>query len=258
MEHLSGSFVNCCIFWNVNSHRRPTPTEEPRTSDVEAVAALAEPTRRRLYEVVASAPRVMSRETVAELAEVPVHTAKFHLDKLVDEGLLEVEFHKLTGREGPGSGRPTKHYRRAEREVAVLLPARQYDLLSRILANAVAGSLAENAPVADLASKFAYAEGKAFGRSRGSAPGDDLIRVAAALAETGYEPRQESRSDEEEVLTLHNCPFHKAAAEQTDLVCGLNLDFVTGVCAGLDARSVEASLQPEQGRCCVTLASSVS
>jgi predicted ArsR family transcriptional regulator len=248
MEHLLSSFVNCCIFWSVNE---PAASAEASSSDVEAVATLAEPTRRQLYRVVSRAPAAVSREQVAELADVPVHTAKFHLDKLVDEGLLEVEFHKLTGREGPGSGRPTKHYRRADREVAISLPARQYDLLSRILANAIAQSTADGSPVDIAASKLAHAEGEAFGRTRPATAGDDLTRVAAALTDTGYEPRQ----DEREVVTLHNCPFHKAAAEQTDLVCGLNLDFVTGVCAGLEAGSVEATLQPEQGRCCVVLAS---
>ena len=82
----------------------------------------------------------VSREQAARQARVAVHTAKFHLDKLVEEGLLEVEYRRLTGRTGPGSGRPAKLYRRLDRELAVSLPARQYDLLSRILATAVASA----------------------------------------------------------------------------------------------------------------------
>ena len=45
------------------------------------------------------------------------HTAKFHLDRLVEEGLLDTEFRRLSGRQGPGAGRPTKLYRRSAREV---------------------------------------------------------------------------------------------------------------------------------------------
>ena len=119
---------------------------EPSDLDLAGVAALAEPVRRQLYDVVAGADAAVSREQAAQGAGVAVHTAKFHLDRLVDEGLLEVEYRRLTGRTGPGSGRPAKLYRRSDRELAVSLPARQYDLLSRILATAVAAATASGEP----------------------------------------------------------------------------------------------------------------
>lgn len=227
------------------SRKTPDPTAEP----LDVLAALAEPTRRRLYDVVAAADSVLSREQAAVLAGVPAHQAKFHLDRLVEEGLLEVEFHKLTGREGPGSGRPSKCYRRAEREVAVSLPARQYDLLSRILANGVARSVATGESVVAASADVARSEGETFGALNRQKIADELELVSSVLAETGYEPRRESP----EVVELRNCPFDKAAAEQTELVCGLNLEFVTGVCHGLGAGGVEAELRPSEGRCCVTV-----
>lgn len=217
--------------------------------DVLSVAALAEPIRRRLYDLVAAAPEALSREQAAEAAGLPVHTAKFHLDKLVDEGLLETDFRRLSGRTGPGSGRPSKLYRRVDREIAVALPARQYDLLSRILANAVAESVATGAAVAEVASRVAYAEGEDFGRAQQPTDVEDLSRVRAALEATGYEPRRRDG----EVLELRNCPFHQAATQQRALVCGLNLDFVTGLCRGLAAETAHPALEPQAGRCCVTV-----
>src|SRR5690349_19183496 len=102
-----------------------------------SVSALAEPSRRALYDHVSRQRTPVSREQAAEAVGLPLHSVKFHLDRLVDEGLLEVEFRRLSGRQGPGAGRPSKLYRRARAEVSVSLPARQYDLAAAVLADAV-------------------------------------------------------------------------------------------------------------------------
>lgn len=219
--------------------------------DVESVAALAEPTRRHLYQLLAESGRALSREQAAELAGVAVHTAKFHLEKLVDDGLLEVEFHKLTGRTGPGSGRPTKHYRRADREISIALPPRHYDLLSRILATAIVEAASSDEPAIAAAGRVAYDEGVALGASHkppGRASDSDLVRTLVA---GGYEPAHDGGH-----VVLRNCPFHRAATEQTEFVCGLNLDYVTGIRDGLGCSGARPELDPEPGRCCVTLATS--
>src|SRR4051794_19368569 len=214
--------------------------------DVSGVAALAEPLRRRLYDVVVVSPDAVSREQAATAAGVPVHTAKFHLDKLEDEGLLDVEYRRLTGRTGPGSGRPAKLYRRSARELAVSLPKRHYDLLSRILARAVATATQTGEPVAEVADAVARAEGTAHGRAQRRRAGSELGRLAGVLGAGGYGTRVADGT-----LELRNCPFHRVAQEQTDLVCGLNLAYVSGVCAGLGCREVRPSLDPDPGRCCV-------
>src|SRR5689334_18516051 len=86
--------------------------------DFTAVAALADPVRRRLYRYVAAQQDAVGREQAAEGAGVPLHIARFHLEKLVDEGLLDTEYRRLTGRAGPGAGRPAKLYRRTAAEVS--------------------------------------------------------------------------------------------------------------------------------------------
>src|SRR3954452_1809484 len=111
--------------------------EEARTTQVEAVAALAEPTRRRLYDHVVRQAAPVSRDEAAAAVGVPRPTVAFHLDRLVDDGLLDVVFERRTGRTGPGAGRPSKLYRRSECSVSVSLPERRYDLAGELLAAAV-------------------------------------------------------------------------------------------------------------------------
>ena len=78
------------------------------TAQVSGVGALADPARRALYRFVVGQPEPVSRDQAAAGADVARHTAKFHLDRLVDDGLLDIEFRRLSGRRGPGrAGRPS-------------------------------------------------------------------------------------------------------------------------------------------------------
>lgn len=97
-------------------------------SRLEKLSALAEPLRRTLYAFVVRARAPVTREQAAEGVDVPLHVAKFHLDRLVDDGLLEADYRRPPGRGGPGAGRPAKVYRRADVEVEVSLPERRYDV----------------------------------------------------------------------------------------------------------------------------------
>jgi predicted ArsR family transcriptional regulator len=112
-------------------------------AQVASIGALAEPTRLALYRYVAAATGPVSREQAAAAVDLPLHSVKFHLDRLVKEGLLAVEYRRLTGRTGPGAGRPAKLYRRAEHQVSVSLPERRYDLAGEVLAAAVEWSARE-------------------------------------------------------------------------------------------------------------------
>ena len=102
-------------------------------AQVAGVSALADPVRRSLYRFVVAQPEPVSRDQAAAGLQLPRHTAKFHLDRLVEEGLLETEFRRLSGRRGPGAGRPAKLYRRGSRQVAVSVPERRYDVALRDL-----------------------------------------------------------------------------------------------------------------------------
>jgi predicted ArsR family transcriptional regulator len=218
--------------------------------DFSKIGALADPLRRRLYTLVAGRDDGVGREEAAREVGVPVHTARFHLDKLVEEGLLSVDHRRLSGRSGPGAGRPAKVYRRSDAAVAVSLPQRGYDLVGRVFAAAVERSLV-GAPLVETLAE----EARAAGRRDGTAyvgKGGELERSAGVLAERGYEP---SRTDD--ALVLRNCPFDALAREHTALVCGINRDYVEGVLDGLGCDHSCARLDPAPDRCCVRVEASV-
>ena len=66
--------------------------------NVTGIGVLADPVRRRLYEFVCSQDQPVSRDQAAHAVGIARHKAKFHLDRLEAEGLLEADYVRLTGR----------------------------------------------------------------------------------------------------------------------------------------------------------------
>lgn len=200
---------------------------------------LGDPVRRGLYRHVAGSPGEVGREAAAEAAGISRSLAAFHLDKLVEAGLLEVCFRRLSGRSGPGAGRPAKLYRRAEGEHAVSVPSRSYGTAGRLLAEVV-----EQAGLDGALQAAARAAGEAEGGASGG--GSDPEEV---LRSCGYEPFWDDGT-----LRLHNCPFHALAAQFPALVCGMNLAGIEGLLAGLpEGREWRAAMDPIPQGCCVAL-----
>jgi len=241
----------------------------PFDEGVAGLASLAEPTRRALYLYVRSQGSAVSRDEAAAGVGVPRHKAKFHLDKLVDDGLLDVEFARRTGRQGPGAGRPAKLYRRATRELSVTLPERRYELAGQLMARGIADARDEGLPVAEALGRAAREQGHALAegaqRQAGDGPSDAALLAAAreVLDDEGYETRLDREGQETRLadagtgqagLTLTNCPFHALAAEHTAVVCGMNLAIMEGLVTGLPRLRLTAVLEPAEGRCCVRLA----
>ena len=82
-------------------------------ADVEALSVLGDRTRRQLYEFVAQSNLPVSRDECGQGTEIDRSLAAYHLDKLVEHGLLEASYARPASRTGPGAGRPAKLYRRA-------------------------------------------------------------------------------------------------------------------------------------------------
>ena len=215
-----------------------------RDAQVAAVAALAEPTRRRLYEHVVRSPHPVSRDDVAGALGVPRPTTAFHLDRLVADGLLDVHYERRSGRTGPGAGRPAKLYRRAECSVTVSLPERRYDLAGELLAAALVEADRSGERPAAVLGRRAFRRGQELGANAPS--GRDA--VLEVLEEHGFEPRLQGDG-----IALANCPFHTLAWEHTELVCGMNLRLLEGVLDGVADSGLCASLRPAPGMCCVRL-----
>jgi predicted ArsR family transcriptional regulator len=223
--------------------------------DLDALGALADPTRRAVYQVVAAAgPQPVSRDEVAEALGVGRTLAAFHLDKLVDAGLLDVSFARRTGRSGPGAGRTAKLYRRAATEHAVAVPPRSYHGAAEILAEALDRAGADEtlfAVARERGQRQGFglrAQGGPSDRIEGVAqaePGQDLVTLLAAR---GYEPVEDAG-----VVRLRNCPFHRLAEDFPPLVCGMNLALIEGILDGSGLTSWRAATDPAPGYCCVAI-----
>lgn len=210
-------------------------------SSWQAVAVLVDPVRRALFDHVRRQEHAVGREEAADAVGVSRHLAAFHLDKLVEAGLLSSRYEAPSDRPR-GRGRTPKVYE-AVAVIDLSLPPRRYELLASVLAAAVATSPDE---VHGATLTEARAQGVAFGRSLASLP------IADALDRLGYEPAPSGDGR----IVLDNCPFHDIAVAHPELVCGLNLAFIRGLLQGLGgAGTPEARLAPRVGHCCVELSS---
>lgn len=222
-------------------------------AEITSLAALGDPIRRRLYEFVVAHDGPVNRDMAAAGVDIARHIAKFHLDKLEEEGLLEAEYRRPSGRSGPGAGRPTKYYRRTSREISVSLPERHYDLAGRVLAQAITLSQEKSIPIALALETSANNVGQHMAQEvkskldNHSSKTKVLAAITEVLANHGYEPRKE-----EGRLLLANCPFHSLAQEYTALICGINHNLMNALINELPS-SFKADLEPAPGRCCVTL-----
>ncbi|QFZ19893.1 helix-turn-helix transcriptional regulator [Saccharothrix syringae] len=224
--------------------------DQPPSTHVSAVAALDEPTRRRLYDFVVRQPAPVGRDEAAEAVGVPRTTAAFHLDRLVAEGLLEAVHERRTGRSGPGAGRPAKLYRRSAAQIAVSLPDRRYELAGLLLADALAEADSTGEPPRAVLHRRARDLGREIGRAARDGHGarDDRPAAMRALEDHGFEPRASGTA-----IVLGNCPFHSLARQHTELVCGMNLCLLDGLLDGLAATGLTARLAPAPDLCCVRL-----
>jgi predicted ArsR family transcriptional regulator len=222
-------------------------------TDIEAVALLDEPARRALYDAVVGAARPLSRDEAASAVGVTRALAVFHLDKLVGAGLLDVEYRRLSGRTGPGAGRPSKLYRRGSREVGVSLPDRHYEVPAELLATALEQLAGPTPPDALRSAAHDLGEGigAAARRQSGRRPSRRRLRAALeeALEARGYEPGETPSGE----IRLRNCPFHALVADHRDLVCNMNLALADGILDGLGEDRLSAKLDPQPGQCCVAI-----
>ena len=227
----------------------PTDIDQQLTG----LAGLGDPLRRALYRQVAERGVPVSRDDAAQAAGISRPLAAYHLDKLVHDGLLEARYQRRGDRRGPGAGRPAKHYVRADRQIELSLPTRDYAALAELLAGAVqadptgAAQAALNRAAASLGAELGTEAAATLVQAD---PDQVLTALRQALAARGYEPHD----DPDGTIRLRNCPFDRIAAHHPQLICGANHAMLQGLTDQLDGDPpVQAALDPQPGRCCVVL-----
>lgn len=225
-------------------------SDDAFASRVTKVGALADPIRRSLYRFVAEQPDAVSRDQAADGVDLPRHTVKFHLDRLVSEGLLVPEFRRLTGRTGPGAGRPAKLYRRVQREISVSVPARRYDLAGQLLADAMQRTI-DGTPVLEAAAAAVRDAARTVVERSSSRTREPLRRLRSVLADIGYEPHEADGT-----VTLRNCPFARLVDDHQPLVCGLNQDFVAALAREVGCDAEVSGTGADGGGCCARVEAS--
>jgi predicted ArsR family transcriptional regulator len=220
------------------------------SEDIDAISVLHDPQRRAIHAYVSRQGHDVSRDQAARALSISRNLAAFHLDRLVEAGFLEVSYRRLTGRQGPGAGRPSKLYRSSNRQIDISVPERQYELLAQLFAGPLSG--ARDAGIKARLTNAARTFGRAFGASfRGLGARGSWRTLRRALDRLGAQPY-----DDNGVMRLRNCPFDSVAASYPELVCGTNLSLVEGVITGLELERVKARLEPRPGQCCVAIAQS--
>jgi predicted ArsR family transcriptional regulator len=219
--------------------------ESERDRNLRTLSLLDEPIRRRLFDWVLDQNRPVGREEASRALRISRPLATFHLDKLADAGLLESGYQRLSGRTGPGAGRPARVYWRSQREFMVNVPERNYERAAELFATAL-----EHAAGKGLVPKPLRQAATELGENLGAQEHarSSTRRLMDALDDGGYEPHVDASG----AIRLLNCPFHALVDEHRPLVCGTNLALAEGLARGAGVTDMEPVLDSQPGYCCVS------
>lgn len=215
-------------------------------------SALGDPTRRGIYIAVREAPEPATASQIADLFSIHPNVARHHLDRLAEDGYLEITRRRPDGKSGPGAGRPAKCYTATAKEIDLHFPARRYDLLSELLVRMI--ERIDPGNIGEIAAEIGREYGKEIAAEIGAPedPGFDVAVSAVALAMTGMGFSTDSDADARRLLTSH-CPFADTAVKHPDVVCSLDRGIVSGLMEGLSAdwRPVQVVSHPGAAEDCV-------
>jgi predicted ArsR family transcriptional regulator len=228
---------------NANVPKRPP---HDRLDPLGALAALAAPLRRAIYEFVLSRDEPIERDDAATAVQTGRPVATFHLEKLVAAGLLEVAPPEVEGR---GRGRPAKRYQVRLPSPDLSVPPRNYGLFGKILRRSDRGRSSSRDPRLLAAAREIGGE---IGRDIRSGAGrrGPVTALVRALSELAYEPKLDGAT-----IRLRNCPVRAIADEAPEQTCALNLALLEGLVHSADAHAFAAVPDPAPRRsaCCVLI-----
>ncbi|MGQ9474840.1 MAG: helix-turn-helix transcriptional regulator [Actinomycetota bacterium] len=189
---------------------------------IQVSTAMADATRRRIFEYLAESESPLTARQVAEHFGLHVNAARVHLDKLVASGMVRV-----IRRRGTLGGRPAYHYQLLEDQDELHFPPRHYRLLADILTAVMTGkddpyrlrilqearrrgyreAARESSPLLEVRGSNAQALAQAWGED---------------LARRGLRVRGRVTEEGEVEIVFLGCPFGGLSRERGELVCDIH------------------------------------
>lgn len=196
-------------------------------------AALGDPTRRAIYIAVRQAPDAVTTASIADVFDIHPNVARHHLDRLANEGYLEVTERQPVGSEGRSVGRPAKHYAPSSKEVEIHFAPRRYELLVELLIKVISALDPDDvqAVAEDVGRSFGKEVAAEIGQPEEAGYTEAVSAVARAMTGLGFsvDPDVEGHR----LVTTH-CPFGSAGSDHPEVVCSLDRGIVAGLMASLD------------------------
>jgi predicted ArsR family transcriptional regulator len=182
-------------------------------------------TRRGIYRHVLGAAVPLSAAEVAAVFGLHRTVARAHLERMVEAELLQVGL-----RRRPTGGRPSKVYSAGEERVELVVPARRYEALARLLLRLVADTTPEPRAV-EAAADVGSAHGADLARIVSEEEATRLTPAEAVvwMGEAGYRAHLESSSNGSVTLDISNCVYRELALEYPDLVCAFDRGMICGM-----------------------------
>lgn len=200
---------------------------------------LAGTSRAAVLDALRDADRPLPVKDLAQRVGLHTSTLRFHLNRLVEAGLVHEE------RADPdGPGRPGLVYSTVEDtgEAGEESGERGYKFLARVLAAHLAATSGDAAGEADDA-------GQVFGRYLVGPPRpfDTMdaeharARLVLLLDELGFDPHEATDAGR---IVLHRCPFREVAEDNPEVTCAVHLGLMRGALEELRAPIEATGLDP--------------
>lgn len=190
--------------------------------------AMADSTRRQIFEYLYESGAPLSAREVAEHFGIHINAARIHLDKLAKGGFLKVFPHR-----GTLGGRPAYHYQVDEAKDELHFPPRHYKLLAKILAGAV-GKLEGKSREILLEEAFRRGRLEALRQTSPflhvSGPEEDSLARAwdEDLKKRGLRRRCRTLEGGGVETVFLSCPFGDMTEVGGDLVCDIHVALEEG------------------------------
>lgn len=201
-------------------------------------AVLASRRRVQLLDALRAGAESMAASELADLCNLHVTTVRFHLNALIEVGLIAKETEHNVAR-----GRPRQLYRAQNPLGSGVGITSGYEKLAHVLAAHFARHSGDPENLAEAAGRQWALDDLGETSGAGRSAEETALVLTTLFAEMGFDPELEP-SNVETRIRLHACPFESVARQNPGVVCSLHLGLIRGVLTRLGARQIESTLTP--------------